>query len=245
MKKIITIALLAALAAFIAAPAFAAADWDEFVGRMQQREKIRETGAAVLNDIRGLEPSGSELEIWGRLWSGDAKWRAAAALALIDRIFPNGDPSKWEEVSGFIANGSRRPRQLAAMDGLFVAVAALRELPDGVWASAALLDQFGKSAMGKVKFIDEIPRGMREVIDDVIAQTGLPGDWTSKKIRGAMPLLPVYRGYITRDIADSRQMQYLSGFGAIAGNGNYAWDRDRGCVYEVIDDSFDDRIFIP
>jgi hypothetical protein len=237
MKKILAVIAAALLLAAFAAPVLAASDWNSMVADMQKREKIKETGAAVLQNIRELEPSGSEKELWSMLWSGEPKWRAAAALALVDRMFPGGDPSKWEQVTGFIGKGSRQPRQLAAMDGLFVAVEEMRKLPDGVWGSALLLSQFGRSGMGKVQFIDELPAGMREVLDDVIAQTGLPGDWSSKRVRGRLPLLPVYNGFITRDAADSRQMQYLDGFGSISGNGRYAWDRDRGYIYEVIEES--------
>lgn len=236
MKK--TLAALAAvlLLAVLAVPAFAASDWNEFVADMQKRDKIKETGAAVLQRIRGQEPSGSESELWSRLWSGEASQRAAAGLALTDRMFPDGDPAKWEQVSGFMDRGSFRPRQLAAMDGLFVAISSLRELPDGVWAAASLLSRFGRSAAGRIEFIDELPAGLREVLDDVIAQTGLPGDWSSRKIRGRLPLLPVYKGFVTRNTADDKNMQYLDGYGAVSGNGRYAWDRDRGYIYEVAED---------
>jgi hypothetical protein len=54
-----------------------------------------------------------------------------------------------------------------------------------------------------------------------------------------MPLLPIYRGYITRNGADSRNLQYLDGYGSISSNGRYAWDRDRGYIYEVMEDSRD------
>ena len=81
MKK--TLAALAAvlLLAVLAVPALAASDWNEFVADMQKRDKIKETGAAVLQRIRGQEPSGSESELWSRLWSGEASQRAAAGLA--------------------------------------------------------------------------------------------------------------------------------------------------------------------
>ena len=241
MKKILTLLAAMLTLAVLAAPVCAASDWDALVADMQKRENIRATGAAVLQSVRELEPSGSESELWNKLWSGEPKWRAAAGLALVDRVFPGGDPSKWEQVSGFLDKGSFRPRQLAALDGLFVAVTQLRELPDGVWAAASLLSRFGQSAAGKIHFIDEIPQGFREVLDDVIAQTGLRGDWSSKKVRGRLPLLPVYRGYVTREQADSRQMQYLDGYGALAGNGRYAWDRDRGYIYEVMEENSSER----
>jgi hypothetical protein len=32
-------------------------------------------------------------------------------------------------------------------------------------------------------------------------------------------------------------MQYLDGYGSVASNGKYAWDRDRGYVYQIIEDN--------
>lgn len=236
MKKTILIAaLMTAAVLLMIVPAFAATDWDIFVAEMEKRDKIKEMGAAILSDMREIAPNGTEEELWNKLWNGDARWRAAAAVAIVDRVFPEGDPSRWEEVKGFLPKRSVQSRQLVAMDGLFVAVSMLKELPDGVWGAAYLLDRFGKSGMGKVKFIDEIPAEMRPIIDEIIAETGLQGDWSSKALRGKMPLLPVYRGYITRDTADSLNMQYLDGYGSLSGNGRYAWDRDRGYVYEVVE----------
>ena len=88
-------------------------------------------------------------------------------------------------------------------------------------------------------FIEEISYGLDQTLKDVISTTGLTGDWSIKRIRGKMPLLPLYRGYITRNSADSRNLQYLNGYGSIASNGKYAWDRDRGYIYEVMEDSRD------
>lgn len=218
-------------------PLFAASDWDNFVGEMQKREKIKDTGAAIVADMLDIAPQGSELELWNKLWEGDPRWRAAAAVALIARMFPDGDPSRWQEVSGFEPQQSVQPRQLIAIDALFAAVDSLSQMPDGIWGSAYLLDLFGKSGMGKVMFIEEIPEGMDKVLSDVISVTGLPGDWSIKRIRGRLPVLPLYRGYITRSAADSRNMQYLDGYGALASNGRYAWDRERGYIYQVVDDN--------
>jgi hypothetical protein len=243
MKRSVIAAVMAALLIAAASPV-TAAEWDAFAAQMQKRIDIKEKGAAILGEIRAAEPSGTEYELWTMLGSGDAKTRAAAGLALVDRIFPNGDPSRWEEAKGFLTKGGLRPRQIAAMDGLFTAIAALRDLPDGIWGAAYLLDQFGRSAKGKVKFIDEIPAEMRPVIDDILANTGLPGDWTSKKIRGKMPMLPIYRGYVSRETADSLDLQYLDGYGSIAYNGPYAWDRDRGYLYKISEGSRNEDIII-
>ena len=237
--KSIVIVLLAVTIGLFATPLFAASDWDTFTAEMEKRSKIKDTGAAIVDDMREIAPQGTDIELWHKLWEGEPRWRAAAAVALIDRIFPQGDPSKWEEVSGFASNRSVQPRQLIAIDALFVAVDSLRQMPDGIWGSAYLLQQFGKSGWGKVMFIEEIPYGFDQTLKDVISTTGLTGDWSIKRIRGKMPLLPIYRGYITRNSADSRNLQYLDGYGSISSNGRYAWDRDRGYIYEVVDNDRD------
>lgn len=238
-KKLFFIAVLIVLTFLTVFPALASTDWDTFVLEMAKRGNIKETGEEILNEMRNIAPSGTEEELWNKLWHGDMRLRAASAVALIDRMFPNGDPSKWEEIRGFVPGHSVLPRQLLAMDALFVAVSTMKQIPDGVWGSAYLLDVFGKSGLGKVKFIDEVPAEIRQVLDEIISETGLPGDWSSKRIRGRIPMLPVYRGYITRDAVDSRNMQYIDGYGSLSGNGRYAWDRDRGYLYEVVDGSRD------
>lgn len=235
--KYIAVILLVLTISFFSAPVFASSDWDAFTAEMEKRSKIKDTGPALVADMLDIAPQGTEMELWNKLWDGEPRWRAAAAVALINKMFPEGDPSRWQEISGFVSKSSVVPRQLMAMDALFVAVDSLRELPDGVWGSAYLLSLFGNSGMGKVMFIEEIPEGMDQVLEEIISATGLTGDWSVKKIRGKLPLLPSYRGYVTRDTADFRNMQYLDGYGSIAANGEYVWDRDKGYVYKVIEDS--------
>ena len=244
MKKIVLVMMFVLLFSVCSAPAFADDKWDAFVAKMEQQAKIKEIGLPVIEALRQSAPQGTEEELWQMSKSGEAKARAAAAVALVDKMFPGGDPSRWEEVRGFLPRRSVQPRQLLAVDALFSAVSAMRELPDGVWGSAYMLDLFGKSAMGRLKFIDDIPAELRTVLDKVIEETQLRGDWSSSVIRGRMPLLPSYRGYITRNRADSEAMQFLDGYGSLSGNGRYAWDRERNYIYEIIDDSFDHRIII-
>ncbi|MPM96101.1 hypothetical protein SDC9_143258 [bioreactor metagenome] len=63
------------------------------------------------------------------------------------------------------------------------------------------------------------------------------GDWTSDKIEGPYPFVPVYNGVRTYDYAVSRGLQFLDGFGGISASGPYAWDRARGTVYRIVDPS--------
>ncbi len=236
MKRKIYILLFAVFLALTATiPAFAAADWDSFVLEMEKRSRIKETGAVMVKDLLKNAPAGTESELWSMLWSGDHNSRAAAAVALVDRVFPDGDPSRWQEVSGFVSDMSLRPRQLLAMDAFFAAIDSLSALPDGACGAAYLLELFGRSAFGKVTFIEEIPQGMDVILKGVVSATGLPGDWSIKRVRGRLPLLPVYGGSVTSSRADSENMQYLDGYGSIASNGVYAWDRNRGRVYRVIE----------
>jgi len=222
---------------FSAGPLFAAQTWDDLVAGLEQQEDIKQKGAGIIEQLRKEAPTASEQQLWNALWTGDVRSRAVAGVALMDKIFLGGDPAKWEEVQGFLSNGSYQPRQLAALDGLFVAVASLNSVPGGEWGAAWLLSQFGRSGRGKVYFIEQMPAELRPVLESVIAKTGLRGDWSVAKTRGKMPLMPVYRGIVTRNTAESRQMQYFDGWGSLANNGRYAWDRDRGYFYQVVEDS--------
>ena len=98
------------------APVFAASAWGTFTAEMEKRSKIKDTGAAVIADMLDIAPQGTEAELWNKLWDGEPRWRAAAAVSLINRVFPQGDPSRWQEVSGFVPQRSVQPRQLMARD---------------------------------------------------------------------------------------------------------------------------------
>ncbi len=240
-----TAALILVLAfTLFSVPVFAASDWDTFVAEMGKREKIKDTGAAIVADMLDIAPQGTETELWQKLWNGEPRWRAAAAVALISRMFPDGDPSRWQEVSGFVPGKSVQPRQLIAMDAFFVAVDSLSRIPDGLWGSAYLLDLFGKSGFGKVMFIEEIPEGMDSLLSEIVSSTGLPGDWSIKRTRGKLPVLPL-QGLHNEEFSRFK-LQYLDGYGSIASNGKYAWDRDRGYVYRIIEDNgFKDVWIVP
>lgn len=233
MKKTIIIVMSFLITTIIVTPSLSSSRWDEFVTKSIEYERIQELGIPVINNLKEATVQQNEIELWEQLWQGDPALRCKAGLALMDRIFPNGDPSRWQEVDGFLSISNRQPRQLAGIDAFFVVVSAIRDLPDGVWASAYILEKFGKSTRGRMYFIDDTTPEIRAVLDDVINKTGLKGDWSSRIIRGRMPFLPTYNGYITMSRAIDKQMVFINGHGAIAGNGNYSWDRDGGYIYEI------------
>lgn len=225
MKKMLVVMSLVVSLALSAMPVWAGGN-------------IESNGASVLAGLSAEAPkNATERELWEQLSSSEPRARAAAGVAMVEKMFPDGDPSRWNEVSGFLTAGGKEPRQLAAMDGLFTAVIELDKMDGGVWGAASLLQRFGKSAAGRVAFIDEAPRELRAAIDDVVARTGLSGDWSSKKVCGTMPILSGFEGYTTDGEVQARGMRYLDGYGSLAGNGTMAWDRNNGKIYGIMSNS--------
>lgn len=218
-------------------PVFAAASWGELVADLEKKEMVAVRGAEILAELRRNAPQGSELDLWKKLWTGDALARATTGVALMDKVFPGGDPGRWEEASGFVGSTSYRPRQLAGLDALFVTVAALDAIGGGEWAAAALLSSFSRSPRGMLYFIERMPEGVQQPISSIVAKTGLRGDWTARSTRRPLPLLPNFGGDIMRDTAEGKRLQYLDGFGRLSGNGYYAWDSDRGYIFRIVENS--------
>ena len=236
MKKILALALLLVLPLMAGGTASEAAPkrtWDEFVAEMEKKEIIEEKGPAVIAKYNTA--SGEEYELWKKLGGDNPAEYTKAAVTLVCRMFPDGNPANWEEVGGLV-KGSERPRQLIAMDAFFTALQVLSENEEDIWGAAYLLQKFVSSSRGQLVFIDVMADGVRPVIDKIVKATGVAGVWPTTKIRGRMPLCPVYRGRITYGIAVSRDMQMMDGYARVAGNGSYAWDRDRGYFFEVVPD---------
>lgn len=234
MRKYAIFLLSVFIVIIFATSSFASSRWEQFIEKTLEYEKIEELGKPMIDNLRKDSLQAEEIELWRHLWEGSAQDRVKAGLSLMDRVFPDGDPSRWQEASGFLSNTSRLPRQLAAIDALFVTIDSLNELPEGVWASAYLLNKFGKSTRGRMYFIDDTTPEVRKIVDNVIEKTKLKGDWSSKVIRGKAPFLPRHNGYISTSRAIDKRMIFLNGYGSIAGNGNYSWDRENGYLYEII-----------
>ena len=235
MKKILA-ALLIVLS--FATFAFAADSWDTTVMWAANRVKIAQDGAKVLHAYSNLKAGEKEeFGLWKQLWTTKGAERAKIAMTLVNTMFPDGNPGKWEQVRDLTGPDFRRPRQFMAIDALFAAVQELSANENTIWGAALLLQQFGESAYGKVMFVEETPAEVKAIIDHVIAKTGLGGDWTVKKIRGKLPFLPRYEGKLSHSIAETRRYIYLDNYGCITSFGEYGWDRDKGLLYEIFEDS--------
>lgn len=228
----------AAMSVFSCGAAFADAEWDSFVAEMESRMKIKEEGESAYTRIALLAPQGSDAELFRLSTEAPSvETRAAAGAALVKKLFPDGDPANWEMVSGFIGGGSYVPRQIVAVNALYNAVTALSELSDGKYAAAWLMTRFGSTSRAKLIFIDSMPAQFRETLDRLIAETGMPGAWETTRIEGPWPFVPVFNGWVRREKAIAEGYQFLDGFGGVAPNGPYAWDRVHGYVYKVFDPS--------
>ena len=235
MKKLHALILSLILIASFGTAAVADEDWDSFVARMKQQEMIKTEGAAYLEQLAAMVPNADYIGLWQISCSAPSlKDRAAAGYALVLNLFPNGDPARWQEVQGFFPPGSYVPAQIVAVNALFNTVIALTQMPEGKYSAAFLMKRFSQSARGMLIFIETTPAVFRETLDTLIAETGLDGDWTTKKVEGIYPFVPVYNGMRTEQFAVTNKLIFLNGYGGVAQNGPFAWDKLRGYVYRIV-----------
>ena len=234
MKKTFVIAVMV-LSAFWALPALAASDWDSFVAQMESEQRLKTDGPVIVAQVAQMDPQATDKELWNLSCNAPSvETRAAASVALVNKLFPSGDPSRWQEVQGFFPPQSYIPLQLVAVNALYNAVTALSQMPNGKLGAAYLMTLFGKSAIGKLYFIDNMPAQFRKTMDTLVAETPLAGDWSSETVEGPWPFVPAENFNIcTSAVQANSDFQYLNAMGQIAKTGPYAWDRVTGGVYKV------------
>jgi len=234
MRKIIAAAVIVLCFATIAI----AANVQGGAAAIVTSQRIEEDGAKVLNSFaKGTLSEKEEYALWKKLWTAQGTERVQAAMALVNSIYPNGDPSKLDEVSGMLGDGHDRPRQIAAADAVFVAADELSNNDATAWGAALLIKQFVKSATGTAMFVETTAPQAKAIMDKVIAKTGITPDWTVKKVCGKMPFLPVYDGFRSRSIVDDIGWIYLDNYGSFTGTcGAYAWNREKGIICEIRED---------
>ncbi len=235
MKKIITAVILTLV---FSAAAFADSSWDKTLTAVNNSIRIREDGAKVLKTYANLKANPKdEYKLWQQLSTARGEQRTIAAMTLVNTMFPDGNPGRWEEVGDLTGTDFLKPRQFMAIDALFAAVQELSSNERTIWGAALLLEQFGSSAYGKVMFVEETPAEVKAIIENIKSKTGLSGDWSVKKLRGKLPFCPKYEGKMTHNNAENLCLIYLDNFGRLTSYGEYGWDRDRGLLYEIIEDN--------
>lgn len=208
--------------------------YDSLVQSSLNRSQGQALSLSLKEELRADPLSGSELELWRLLWKGSSRDRASTALALIEKLYPDGDLSRWEEVKGFIYP-SQTPRSLMAVDGFMVAIGALLDLDGGTFLAGEMLRSFGSSPRAKHLFIDTLPKDMEYVLSDLVVRAGLSGFWVPSELKGSLPLGAPVRDSISQSSAVAKGMQFMDGAGVPANNGPYCWDRLTGKVYQVVD----------
>lgn len=231
------IALLLSMTIFSLTPVWAADwTWESLVSAYDRSEEDREAAGELRRSLLADVPVGMDEEIlWKAIWSEvDPRKRAILSLGLVERIFPEGKPGRWEEVRGFW-RPAEIPRSLAALDAVFVAALSLLEMnDDGAPALALnLVRDLSRSPRARYHALLYAPREYETIIRGVGKTTRpLPFD----RLVGTLPLARSVRGWISQDSALDRGATFLDGQGGVArGSGPYAWDREKGKLYRVRD----------
>lgn len=191
--------------------------------------------------LAGSYHSRSELLLWKKLFNGpfsNHEDRIGAGLALVDRIFPNGDPSRWEQVSGFL-EGLEVPRSLAAADAvLFTAYLAVETLPspDGMWLAYVLMEPFFRSDAARIAFGRTCPHPVAGMMDKMTkAGVSPPEGWPEPfEVVGFMPIGAPVSGSVDLDQVALYGMWRLDSNGRIRADAkSLAWDRTEGAIYRI------------
>ena len=126
-----------------------------------KRELGLEAAAALRIELLAEKPhTGTEEALWRVLTtSKDLRVRVGAGLALVDRIFPGGDPALWGEVHGWWLP-RRVPRSLGAADAAILTASLATALPDPAapWLAYRILEPFFRSSDARYRFGRLVPR---------------------------------------------------------------------------------------
>lgn len=237
----------AALGAAVPAAALTKAEIDARWQRLTAAQEARAAGEAKAAELRrtldGQILEGSLYSLWRRCVRGEGPQRLQAAWSVLRVHVPGGDPSRWDEVGSFELP-SETPRAFMVIDALYAALIELPRREGGEWLAAGLLRDFARSPHGRYDFLGVCPAPVAEAVADIVARTGLSGNWRPRRVVGRLPIARPVHGTVTDSYARGEDMQFLDGAGIPAGNGFYAWDRPSGRIYRI---SLYDRklFFIP
>ncbi len=181
-------------------------------------------------------PEEELVSTWEKLWEDiDTGEKASRAIYLIESLFPNGDVSRWEEVSGFWYP-SLIPKSLAALDAVYVLALSLDQTgnPDGKYLAYEILRDLSKSRKGRIYAFMTAPEEYAEIKESLkeIKGFSLP----KGKIIGSLPFAHPVRGKYSMTSRTLTQYVYLNGYGQpTSSTGAYGWDRKKGMIFKQIE----------
>ena len=242
MKKAIVFLFLAVLVSLpvLSDRAEAARSFEELVELYASRDAARPEAVALRSTLLEQAWDSENLDLLGSIKDPDLppKQRAANGLKLIGMLFPGGDPARWDSVTGFWPR-PLMPKPLAAFDAIYFTVMALLELdePGAPWIAQDLLQDLRSSSRAAFIALRTAPEEYLWVVEKLEEGTRMPpsGGWPKAKILGRLPFAHPVMSAVTETWARSRDMQFLNSVGQPAPGGPYAWDRDRGRIYWVIE----------
>ncbi|MCF7934713.1 MAG: hypothetical protein K9L28_00005 [Synergistales bacterium] len=194
-------------------------------------------------------PYGEEpvLQLWEQLWKREGRARAGTALALIEQLLPEGNPERWKEVGGFW-RPEAIPRSLAALDGVIVAAEELLALPGTASDQLALslLQGLAGDSTAASLVLRRGPQAARRIYSGLQrARLPLPPAFPRpQETIGSLPLARRVREMIPMGRAVREDFPFLNALGVpTSGAGPYAWDREEGKIYRVVEGNDEDLLF--
>ncbi len=250
MKRSIILWILTGTA-IVAVPAFPAEDisgwtYEDLVSAYSARENAAPEADRLAKELVGEAHDAGEASLWRSVIDNavPAREKAANGLALIAKIFPGGDPGQWDTVSGFWIP-EMIPRPLAALDSVYYTSLALLEMDDAgaPWLARRLLQGLRKSSRATHMALRTAPAEYEQIVSLMRKRTSPApvGGWPSGAIKGTLPFARPVRWVVTEDCAMLRKMVFLNSAGQpVSGTGSYAWDREKGALYRVVEHEDDD-----
>jgi hypothetical protein len=235
--------LLVLAAAFLGTGAAeAAATVEEWAAAIEARDAGMARAGSLRSELLSEAGKASPIERWRRMVRGEGTPEALAAdaLALVEDLFPAGDPSRWDEVRGFWLPADV-PVALAALDAVFHGAAALLLMGGdrAPWLARSLVESLAASDRARTVAFRTAPAEVRSLLEVLAEQAPPPpvGGWPSGTALGRLPFAHGVSGWITETRATMENMTFLNASGVpVGGGGIYAWDRKRGRLYRVLDD---------
>ncbi|MGC9490478.1 MAG: cell division protein FtsL [Thermovirgaceae bacterium] len=218
--------------------------WEELVEAYGQKEELKPEAKALGENLLAEASDLQGVELWRHLVDPDTpgRQRAADGLKLIKELFPGGEPSRWDDVSGFWLP-AMVPKLLAAFDAVYYTVMGLLKLdkPEAAWLARQLLTELKRSSRATHLALREAPAEYETILSQLEKTIKLPpvGGWPKGKTTGTLPFARPVRFHVSADYALMKGMIFLNSSGVpVSGMGSFAWDRKRGDIYHVLDEEF-------